>query len=225
MSKSTATGASKRAQAHQDDVQYFDNVLRKARDIRQMVMPEYFSMPSWWVATVKMKGGESAAERQVRDWTTWRKQYARTFRDKGLQKIDGILFYAAKITPGVYLALIRAGKRAYCLEYSRQFGTDDTSFKGLIALDSFYPLAMATIRAANEYHRLKRSDKASMADVDTARDAYNLAFDAACEVLRAIDTAPTAGQNAADVAPTAPTALIDAAEAAEAAHETAGQTA
>lgn len=168
------------------DVQFLDNLIAKRADIRRSLMPEYFNMPEWWTPTVKRKADETRAEQVIRDWESWRKQYARTFRDKGLARIDGVLFFAAKITPGVYVSLIRAGKQAYCLEYARQFGTDDSSFKGLIGLDSAFPRVMAVIRAANEYHRMKRSKKSTAADIDSAHDAYAAAFRVAVDSLDSV---------------------------------------
>jgi len=178
--------------ATMDEVQHFDRLIAKRGDIRKLVMPEYFSMPAWWVPTVKPKAGESLMERTIRDWTAWRKSYARTFRDKGLIKLDGVLFYAAKITAGVYCSMVRAGKRAYCLEYCRAFGTDETAFRAMVGLESFAPAVMVAIRAGNAYHKATRSDKSSAADVSGAMDSWVSAFDQAHEAMRAMDVPSSA---------------------------------
>ena len=172
------------------DIAYFDNVLRKKADIRKLVMSEYFELPDYWVPSVKIKAGESQAERLIRDWEAWRKSYVRAFRAGKLRKIHGVWFFAAKITPGAYVALMRAGKRAYCLEYAKAFGTDEVSFQGLLGIAECYPLVHAATIAANEYHSANNKKSVVMSDVDSAMDAYTTAFDRACAALREIDTAP-----------------------------------
>jgi hypothetical protein len=208
-SKPSATATVKpSATSAASDIQYFDKLIAKKADIRRLVMPEYFTMPDWWVPTVKMKAGESLSERTIRDWSSWRKQYARTFREQGLKRIDGVLFYAAKITPGVFVSLVRAGKRAYCLEYARQFGTDETGFRAMIGLDVLFPAVMESIRLACAYHKVKRSDKSSQADIDSAHAAWVAGFDRAHAIVRAHDI-PTKDADA-PVAPVAAPVLMDA---------------
>lgn len=172
------------------DIAYFNKVLSKKSDIKRLIMPEYFTLPDWWQATAKLKAGESDSERTIRDWESWRKSYARAFRAGKVTKIDGVFFYAAKITPSVYLALIRAGKKSYTYQYSKDFGLDESSFVGQVGMADKYPLVHDVLIAANEAHAMKRRKASTQAEIDTAYEAYGVAFTLACNALRAIDTAP-----------------------------------
>lgn len=179
------------------DIAYFDKVLAKKADIRKLVMAEYFKLPSYWVPSVKLKAGESQADRLIRDWESWRKAYARSFKDGKLKKIDGVWFFAAKITCGAFVALVRAGKRAYCLQYAKDFKTDEVSFAGMIGIAECYPLVMDVITVGNEYHRVKGKAASTAEQIQDAQDAYTASFDRACAALRLIDTMP---QDAAQAA-------------------------
>lgn len=172
------------------DIQFFNRALAKNKKIRELVMPEYFVLPDYWVASIKLKAGESQDERLIRDWESWRKSYARNFKAGKLVKIDGVWFFAAKISMSAFIALVRAGKRSYCLEYAKDFGTDETSFLGLVGVAELYPLVHTLITDAAKYHTVKRSAKSSADDMADAYETYHASFDAACIALRAIDTAP-----------------------------------
>ena len=170
------------------DIRYFDHILSKKRDIRKLVMSEYFTCPDYWVPTVKLKGGETPAERLIRDWEGWRTAYARAFRAGKVRKIDGVFFHPAKINAPAYIALMRAGKRAYCLEYAKAMGNDEQSFLSQVAIADAYPLVQKAIVAATALNAARKRKTFDQDAIDSARDAWRMAFDAACVALRAIDT-------------------------------------
>jgi len=172
------------------DVAYFNKLLNKKTHIRKLIMPEYFVCPADWTPTLKLKQGESLPERLIRDWESWRKSYARAFRAGKVRKVDGVFFHPAKISMGGFIALMRGGKRSYCLEYARdsQFGISEESFLAMVGVADMFPLVHSAITAATAYHMASKKKDGVQADIDSAHAAWVGAFNAACVALRAIDT-------------------------------------
>ena len=178
---------------HDRDVAFFDNVLRKRPDIARYVMPEYKACPIWWVPSVKLKAGETPAQRLERDYNKWLKDYAIALANRKVARIGDLFFYPAKITPGGYVAMIREGLSAYVLEYSAKivdiFGGDpQAQIVGLIGVEVRYPLVAEMIADARSYHKARNRKERVDADISAAHVRYLASFKAAHAMLLAIDT-------------------------------------